>query len=140
MDKAHDLFKHSVFLFGYMNPAIRTVGQALVVVALALCSSCSRRTPVEQSVLVGEWQRVDKPAITMTFLKDGTFSAHVGGERLLGGKYRLLDGEHIILDLDASSRNSGSITNGASMSGEELRITPTGSDVERYKRVPRQPL
>ena len=29
---------------------------------------------------------VDKPAITVTFLKDGTFSAYVGGERLLDGK------------------------------------------------------
>jgi hypothetical protein len=74
----------------------------------------------------------------MTFLKDGTFSAYVAGDRLLGGKYRLLNGEQIALDLDASSPKVGSVTNRVIMSGEELRITAAGSEVERYKRVEQQ--
>ena len=87
---------------------------------------------------MGKWQRVDKPAISMTFLTDGTFSAYAAGDRVFGGKYRLLNGEQIVLDLDASSPKAGSVTNKVSMSDQELRITPAGSEVERYKRVERQ--
>lgn len=71
----------------------------------------------------------------MTFLKDGTFSAHVAGERLMGGKYQLINGEHIVLRLDASSPQAGSVTNEISLAGEELRITPASGKTERYKRV-----
>ena len=75
----------------------------------------------------------------ITYLKDGTFSASIGGKRVLGGKYRLLDGEQIVWDLDASSPKTGLVTNRAFMSGEELTIAPTGSEAERYKRVEQQP-
>ena len=121
-----------------MKQTITNCAQALSLLAFALSSSCSRTTPVQESILVGKWQRVDKPAISMTFLKDGTFSAYVAGDRLLGGKYRLLNGEQIALDLDASSPKVGSVTNRVIMSGEELRITAAGSEVERYKRVEQQ--
>lgn len=125
-----------------MRKTITKRGRVFSFLALALCLSCfscSRRTPVEENVLVGKWQRVDKPAITMTFLQDGTFSAYVGGDRLLGGKYRLLNGEQIVLDFDASSPKHGPVTNGAFMSGKELRLTPPDGEVERYKRVAQEP-
>ena len=128
-----------MFLFGCMRQTITTCGQVFGLVAFGLCLSCSRSSPVQQSILVGKWQRVDKPAISMTFLKDGTFSAYAAEDRVLGGKYRLLSGEQIVLELDASSPKAGSVTNRVFMSGEELRITPAGSEVERYKRVERQP-
>ena len=122
-----------------MRQIITTWGQVLGFVAVALCLSCSRKTPVQQSVLVGTWEQVDRPDIIMTFLKDGTFSASVRGKRLLGGKYRLLNGEQMALDLDASSPKAGSLTNGAFMVGEELRVTPAGGEAERYKRVEQPP-
>ena len=139
MDETCDLFSRSVFLVEDMRQIITTWGQVLGFVAVALCLSCSRKTPVQQSVLVGTWQQVDKPAITITFLKDGTFSASVRGERLMGGKYRLLNGEQMALDFDASSPQAGSLTNGAFMVGEELRVTPAGGEAERYKRVEQPP-
>lgn len=132
-------FNRSVFLLGYMRQTFTKCGQVLGFVALGLCLSCSRRTSVQESVLAGTWQRVDKPAITMTFLRGGTFSANVGGEHLLGGKYRLLNGDQMALDLDASSPKPGSVTNGAFMLGKELRIKPAGGEAERYKRVEQQP-
>jgi hypothetical protein len=104
--------------------------------ALAVCASCSPpSTPVQEGILVGKWQRVDKPAIRMVFLGDGTFSAHMADQRLLGGRYRLLNGEQIVLDLDASSPKPGLVTNRVSMSGEELRIIPAEGHTERYRRV-----
>jgi hypothetical protein len=74
----------------------------------------------------------------MTFLKDGTFNAYAGGGRLFGGKYRLLNGEQMVLDFDASSPKPGPMSNEVFMAGAELRIT-VGDEVERYKRVEPQP-
>lgn len=121
-----------------MRQTITKCAQVFGLVALALCLSCSRSTPVQESILVGKWQRVDKPAVSMTFLKDGTFSAGVAGSRVLGGKYRLLNGDQIVLDLDASSPKAGSVTNRIFLSGHELRITSTAGEVERYKRAEQQ--
>ena len=122
-----------------MRQTILKCGQVFGWFAFTLCLSCSRSTPVQQSVLVGEWQRVDQPALSIAFLKDGTFSAYVTGKRVLGGKYRLLSGQQIVLDLDASSPKAGFVTNRAFMSNGELRITSVGGEAERYKRVEQQP-
>jgi hypothetical protein len=104
---------------------------------LAMCLSCSKQvsTPVQQSVLIGKWQQIGKPDISMTFVKDGTFSADVAGQRLLGGKYQLINGDRIMLDFDASSPKPGTETNTLSVEGEELRITPPDGKPEKYKRV-----
>lgn len=122
-----------------MRKAFTNSGPVFGLIAFALCLSCSRRTPVQASVLAGKWQQVHKPAVTMHFQKNGTFSAYIGGERLLGGEYRLLNGEQIIMDFDASSPKLGPVTNKAFVSGEELRIVPAGGKGERYKRAEQQP-
>jgi hypothetical protein len=133
-------FFNRSLIVGYMRQSIRKCGQGFgfVSVTFALCLSCSRSRPVQESELVGMWQRVGKPAINMTFLKDGTFSVYVAGEHMMGGKYRVLNGEQIVLDYDTSSK-TGSATNRAFMSGEEFRIIAVGSEAERYKRVEQQP-
>ena len=113
-----------------------TLSQVFTLAALAMCLSCSPRSaPVQESALVGKWQQVGKPAISMTFLKDGTFRADVAGQRLMGGKFRLINGERMVLDLDASSPKAGLVTNRVSLAGEELRITPAAGQTERYIRV-----
>jgi hypothetical protein len=84
---------------------------------------------------VGKWQGVDKPGISMTFLKDGSFNALAGGQRLLGGKYQIIDGDRMVLDFDASSPKASLATNQVSLMGEELRITPADGKTEKYKRV-----
>jgi hypothetical protein len=122
--------------FAYMKRLTRMFGQMLTLTALAMCLSCSpRSTPVQEGAIVGKWQRVDKPGISMAFLKDGTFSADVAGQRLLGGKYRLIEGDRITLDFDTSSPKTGPVTNKVYMAGEELRITPADGRTERYKRI-----
>jgi hypothetical protein len=115
---------------------ITTFRNLFTLAALAICLSCTPRSaPVQESVLAGKWQQAGKPAISMTFLKDGTFRADVAGQRLMGGKFRLINGKQIILDLDASSPKTGLVTNRISLAGEELRITSAAGQTERYKRV-----
>ena len=119
-----------------MIRASRSVWQTVGLVALAMCLSCSpRRAPVQESVLVGRWEQVDKPAIRMTFLKDRTFSAKVAGQRLLGGQYQLIDGRRLVLDCDAASAKPGRVTNTVFMAGEELRIKAADGTTERYRRI-----
>lgn len=84
---------------------------------------------------MGRWQQVDKPAITMTFLKEGTFSASVAGQRILGGKYRLVNGEQLVLDCDAASLKVGPLTNRAFMAGEKLVIVSADGNTESYHRA-----
>jgi hypothetical protein len=115
-----------------MIQLLKTFGRMLILAPLLICPACSPRSaPVPESGLVGKWQQVDKPAITMTFLKDGTFRADIAGQRLLGGNYQLINGEQVVLNCDASSPQPGPITNRVSLVGQELRVGPK----ERYKRV-----
>jgi hypothetical protein len=81
---------------------------------------------------------VGKPAVTVNFLKDGTFNVDVSGQRLMGGRFRVLDERHVVLDFDASSPKTGPVTNTASIVGEELRFTTTEGKAERYKRAEKQ--
>ncbi len=102
---------------------------------LIVCISCSRESPIQNSTLVGLWQQVGKPAATLEFLNDGTFRVDVAGQRLMGGRFQLVDERQLVLDFDASSPKPGPFTNRAFMVGKELRLTPTEGTVERYKRV-----
>jgi hypothetical protein len=112
-------------------------GLVLALTAVAMGLSCSQQhsTPVQESALIGKWQQIGNPGVSITFLKDGTFSADAAGRRVMGGKYQLINGDRIILDLDASSPKVGAVTNAVSVPGGELRITPADGKTERYKRV-----
>ena len=117
------------------NFALRS-GQMCRLLGFVLCLSCTpRSTPVSRERLLGKWQGVDKPAISMTFTTGQAFCAYVAGQRLLGGTYRLLNGEQLVWDLDAASPKTGLVTNRVFMLGEELRIVSADGKTERYRRV-----
>jgi hypothetical protein len=94
-----------------------------------------RSVPVQESTLIGKWQQIGKPAVILTFLKNGTFRADVSGQTLLSGSYHLAGGDQMVLERDGASATGQSLTNSVSMTGNELWIIPANGKRERYKHA-----
>jgi hypothetical protein len=105
------------------------IGHLLAAVtAISLLVSCSVRSP-----LVGKWQEVGGDE-TVEFLKDGTFNVLSKG-RALGGKYSLVEGDRIKLEVGGLGDAAHPAILSASIAGGELSVTDPKGRISRYRRA-----